>query len=114
MKRRRRNMTTIDYFRNNIKWFMLVMAIIFIAGIFVGPGFGSYGSLQCGKNKSGPRTQQEYEAQNNEIMAKMGDKKFTSYEVYRDLNQRMRYYRENNPGAILPPEQEIGMVWSLL
>ncbi|MFH1514871.1 MAG: peptidylprolyl isomerase [bacterium] len=114
MKRRRRNMTTIDYFRNNIKWFMLVMAIIFIAGIFVGPGFGSYGSLQCGKNKSGPRTQQEYEAQNNEIMAKMGDKKFTSYEVYRDLNQRMSYYRENNPGAILPPEQEIGMVWSIL
>ena len=114
MKRRRKKMTTLDYMRQNVKWGMLAFAIIFILGIFIGPGFGSYGSMQCGKNKA-QMTQQEYYEQQSEVIATMGDEEFKEYTIGREYAQRLEYYRAQSPtGTIVPPEDLLDLKWNVL
>ncbi len=114
MKRKRKKLTTLEYFRNNVKWFMLVVAIIFIAGIFVGPGFGSYGSMQCGGDTSASLSREQYAEQESAVMARMGDQEFKAYTISRQANSRIDNYTKSSPGTIVPPEQEISVIWNTL
>jgi len=114
MKRKKRYLTTIDYFRTNIKWFMMVVATIFIAGIFIGPGFGSYGSMQCGGDKTAHLTRQQYAEQESEVMARMGDNEFRAYTINQKTANRLTRYTRNSPGTIISPEQKISVTWSML
>jgi hypothetical protein len=114
MKRKRKQGTILDYFRNNIKWFMMIMAAVFIAGIFIGPGFGSYGHLQCGGNPADPSNRQKYLEETSEVMARLDDKEFKAYNINRIVNQQVDSYRKSNPSGFIPPEQLTAFTWSIL
>ncbi len=114
MKRKKRNLTSLDYFRTNIKWFMMVVAFIFIAGIFVGPGFGSYGSMQCGGDQTANLSRQEYAEHESAVMARMGDMEFKAYTINQKTDNRLTSYTRNSPGTVIPPEQKVAVKWSML
>lgn len=114
MKRKKKHLTSLDYFRTNIKWFMMVVAGIFIAGIFVGPGFGSYGSMQCGGDKTAKLTRQQYAEEESEVMARMGDREFKAYTINQKVDNRLTSYTRNSPGVVIPPEQKLAVTWSML
>ena len=114
MRRKKKNMTILDYMRQNIKWGMLGFALIFIIGIFIGPGFGSYGSMQCGSSKQ-PLTREDYIRQNSPVLAKFGNEEFKDYTIGREYDQRLEYYKSQSvKGSVIPPEDLIGLKWSVL
>ena len=114
MKRRRKSMTVLDYMRQNIKWGMLAFALIFIIGIFIGPGFGSYGSMQCGKSKE-PATPQERMKAYSPVLAKLGSEEIKEYMIGRELDQRLEYFKSQSvKGSLIPPEDMLGLRWSVL
>lgn len=114
MKRKKKHLTSLDYFRHNIKWFMMVVATIFIAGIFVGPGFGSYGNMSCGGDQSASMTREQYAEHESEVMARLGDKEFKHYTIHKQVNSRIDSYTKSSPGTIVPPEQKLSVIWSTL
>jgi hypothetical protein len=114
MKRKRKQVTILDYFRNNVKWFMMFVAAIFIAGIFIGPGFGSYGHLQCGEDPSNPANRQKYLEDTSDVMARLDDKEFRAFSINRTVNEQLDSYRQSNPSGFIPPEQLIAFTWSIL
>jgi hypothetical protein len=101
-------MTTLDFFRYNVKWFMLAMAIVFIAGIFIGPGFGSYGHINCGNSEL------EKKKTEDKVIAKMGDKEFKQSEIYYRYEQEIGRRRSFNPSAMLTPETPLQIQWYIL
>lgn len=93
---------------------MMFVAGIFIAGIFIGPGFGSYGNLQCGNDSADPTNRQKYLEDTSEVMARLDDKEFKAYAINRTVNQQLDSYRKSNPSGFIPPEQLTSFTWSIL